>query len=285
MKLIREPLFQFLLIGAVFFLGFRWVNPPKASGPERIEISQGLVDHLSTTFVRTWQRPPTDEEMRGLIREQIRDEVAYREALKLGLDRDDSIVRRRMRQKLELLSDDTAALREPAPGELERFFEANRAEYALDPEMAFVQIYLNPDKHDDVLGVADQLLDSLRSGSISEPAWPDLGDSLMLPYEMRLSPMWQIGRLFGETFADAVVDCPAEDWCGPVRSGFGFHLVRITMAKAGRVAEFGEVVDDVRRDWLVQRKKVMLDRFYDLMRARYQIVYEQEGWSDALGEP
>ena len=285
MKLIREPLFQFLLVGAVFFLGFRWLNPPPVSGPERIEISQGLVDHLSTTFARTWQRPPTDEETRGLIREQIRDEVAYREALKLGLDRDDSIVRRRMRQKLEFLSDDTAALLEPAPGELERFFEENEAEYALDPEMAFVQIYLNPEKHDDVLGVADQLLDSLRGGTISESERAVLGDSLMLPYEMELSPMWQIGRLFGETFADAVVDCPVNDWCGPVRSGFGFHLVRITMAKAGRVPEFGEVVDDVRRDWLVQRKKDMMDRFYESMLARYQIVYEQEGWSDASGEP
>src|SRR4051812_42852496 len=113
MKLLREPLLHFLVLGALIFAGYKFLNRHRTDKPGEIVITQGTVENLVTGFTRTWQRPPTEQELTGLIRDYVREEAAYREALAMGLDRDDTIVRRRLRQKLEFISDDLAARVDP----------------------------------------------------------------------------------------------------------------------------------------------------------------------------
>src|SRR5579872_6833062 len=113
MKLFREPLFHFLVLGAVIFVAHGLITRHKTDKPGEIVVTQGAVENLVTGFTRTWQRPPTEGELQGLVRDYIREEAAYRAALAAGLDRDDMIVRRRLRQKLEFLADDLATRTEP----------------------------------------------------------------------------------------------------------------------------------------------------------------------------
>ena len=147
MKIIRDPLFHFLLLGAVIFAIYGFVTRHRTDKPGEIVVTQGTVENLVTGFTRTWQRPPTEEELQGLVRDYIREEAAYREALALGLDRDDMIVRRRLRQKLEFLSDELASRTEPTDADLQSFLAAHQESFRLSRSFSFRQIYFNPQLH------------------------------------------------------------------------------------------------------------------------------------------
>lgn len=284
MRILKEPLFHFVLIGILLFFVFRIMKPPATDQGDQIIVSDGLIEHLGTNFARTWQRPPDEAELTGLVREYIRDEVAYREALKLGLDRDDSIVRRRMRQKLEFLFEDALASQEVSDEDLEIFLQENAEDYAYDPEIALLQIYINPDRHDSPSVFAAQLREELRE---LEPLSADpaaYGDGLMLPSELDLTPLWQIKRSFGEDFSDALVELEPGSWEGPIVSGYGLHLVFVVEKTAGRDAELVEVRDSVLRDWSMRRKEESLDRIYQEMTDRYEIVFENEGLTGSVNE-
>lgn len=284
MKLLKEPLFHFILVGVLLFIAFRLTHPPASDQPDQIMVADSLIELLGTKFARTWQRPPDEKELIGLVREYVRDEVAYREALKLGLDRDDSIVRRRMRQKLEFLYEDTVNAQEANDEDLKGFLQENRNDYAFDPEFALLQIYINPDYHERPDAKVDQLLEELR-GLDARPADPSAyGDSLMLPAELGLSPLWQIKRSFGENFSDALVGLEPGAWEGPIVSGYGLHIIYILEKRAGRDAELDEVRDSVLRDWTMRRKTESLDLLYREMTDRYEIVFEDEELAGALGD-
>jgi hypothetical protein len=268
----------------LLFAAFRLMNPTASDSTDQIVISDGLIEHLGTNFARTWQRPPDQSEMIGLVREYIRDEVAYREALNLGLDRDDAIVRRRMRQKLEFLYEDALSTQEVTDEALETFLQENRDDYAFDPELALLQIYINPDRHEEPSAYADRLLEDLR-GLESLPTDPSAyGDGLMLPSELDRSPLWQIRRSFGEDFARALVDLKTGSWEGPIVSGYGLHLVCLLEKQEGRDAKLHEVRDSVLRDWTVQRKTEALDKLYQEMIKGYEVVFEGDDLAAALDE-
>jgi hypothetical protein len=143
-SLLREPLVHFLLLGVGIFLADSLVAQRASTEPERIVITQGLIEHLATEFARTWQRPPSADELEGLIREHLREEVYYREALALGLDKNDIIIRRRLRQKLEFISEDVAAQAEPTDEQLRAYLKANPEAFRVEPRFTFRQVYLNP---------------------------------------------------------------------------------------------------------------------------------------------
>lgn len=284
MRILKEPLLHFVLIGLLLFLVFRIMNPPATDQRDQIVVSNGLIEHLGTNFARTWQRPPDEAEMIGLIREYVRDEVAYREALNLGLDRDDSIVRRRMRQKLEFLFEDAIAADEASDEDLAAFLSENAEDYAFDPEFTLLQIYINPERHDAPAAQAEQLLKEVREKDALLEDVSALGDGLMLPSRLDLAPLWQIKRSFGEDFSDALIDLEPGGWEGPVISGYGLHLVYIVEKVAGREAELAEVRDSVLRDWSMRRKEESLDRLYREMTERYEIVFENEELTESVND-
>ena len=282
-KLFKEPLFQFLLIGAGLFLLFGWRGGPSSqpggqSGLQstKIIVTQGQIEHLKAQFTRTWQRPPTEQELKGLVDNHVRDEISYREATAMGLDRDDPTIRRRMRLKLETLSEDIAAATSPTDQDLQAFLQQHPDSFLEEPRAAFRQVYLNPDRRGrNVEAEARDMLVKIRAQGAK--ARPDtFGDSLMsVPNEFPLSPRSEIARLFGEEFSRKVIELNPGQWEGPLLSGYGLHLVLVTERKPGRMPELAEVRDQVEREWIFARKKEMQEAMYKKLGERYTVIIEQ----------
>ena len=282
-KLLKEPLFHFLLIGAGLFLLFGWKGGPSSqpggqSGPQstKIIVTQGQIEHLKAQFTRTWQRPPTEQELKGLVDSHVRDEISYREATAMGLDRDDPTIRRRMRLKLETLSEDIAAATSPTDQDLLDFLEKHPDSFREEPQAAFRQVYLNPDRRG-MKAEADARDMLVKIRAEGAEARPDMfGDSLLsVPHELPLMPRSEIARLFGQEFSRKVIDLNPGQWEGPLLSGYGLHLVFVTGRKPARLPELAEVRDQVEREWIFARKKEMQEAMYKKLGERYTVVIEQ----------
>jgi len=270
---LREPLVHFLAIGAALFLFFAWTGGG-APGSGRIVVGPGQVEHLAVTFSRTWQRPPTPAELKGLVDDYVREEIAVREARSMGLDRDDTVIRRRLRQKLEFLTEDAVESTPPTDTELRSWLDEHAADYRLDPEIAFRQVYLNPDRHADSLDAdADRLLKRLKTAGDAADL-SDVGDSIMLPAEVPLSPLRVIGRTFGEDFATSLDEVSPGAWTGPLRSGYGLHLVYVRERRPGRSPDVDEVKDALARDFVSDRRKRELESLYARLLERYDVRIE-----------
>lgn len=271
-RLLREPLVHFLLIGTAIFAGYRLVATDGGRGPETIVVTQGRIEALATAFARTRQRPPTESELEGLIREYVREEVYYREALAMGLDRDDTVVRRRLRQKLEFLAEEAAAAAEPTDAQLLDYLATHPARFRVEPRFSFLQVYLNPERHRGTLAQeAAQLLAQLRGG-VADPA--TLGDPSLLERRFEEEPAGQVAKQFGEAFAVQLAQLPMGEWTGPIESGLGAHLVQVTARREGRLPGLEEVRDEVRRDWENARQREASERFYESLLERYTVTIE-----------
>lgn len=278
-KVLREPLLHFLVIGVGLFLLFSIINGPAVDKPNRIVLSQNQKELLAENFSRTWMRAPSDKEMEGLIDGYLRDEVFYREAIALGLDQGDNLIKRRLRQKLEFILEDVLSLLEPTDEELTLYMQQHKARFHIKPQVSFQQVYLNYDKHDDVGAQADKLLTQLRAGENPE----QLGDQTMLAVDFELISQTDIERRFGEEFARQVVTLPQGVWSGPVASGFGIHLVLVSEKVEGRLPELAQVKETVKRDWLVERRKELKEVTFSELLKGYEIVIEKPAESDPVG--
>ena len=237
-RFVREPLLHFLLLGVLIFAAFKFISTD-TSQPGKILITQGRIESLATTFSRTWRRPPSASELEGLIRDYIREEVFAREAVALGLDKDDTIIRRRLRQKLEFISEDVAAHAEPTDEQLRAYLKEHPDTFRGDRRYTFSQVYLDPQRRGANLSRdAAQVLTQLgRPGSKVDPA--TLGDSLMLENEFKALPASEVMKQFGEKFAASLGEMPTGQWHGPIESGFGVHLVLLKRAHRGLPAGAG----------------------------------------------
>jgi len=273
-SLLREPLVHFLLLGAMLFVLDGWLRPSssEAKSAGEIVVSEARIRNLAQNFSRTWQRPPTREELDGLVESFIREEVMVREALAVGLDRDDAIIRRRLQQKMEFVSEEAAALARPTDAELNTYLQANPDAFRKEPRATFVQIYLDPRKRTDSLQAdARRLIDMLnRAGS--SPDLARFGDTLML-LEARYENATQaeLARLFGKEFADVIVKQPTGRWVGPIASGYGAHLVRVESVTPGGTPALEEVRPALEREWANAKRKELSQAFYAKLRAKYAI--------------
>lgn len=271
--LAHEPLVHFLVLGAALFLLDAWLRPmsvPASRG--EIVVGDARVRNLASNFARTWRRPPTKEELDGLVESYVREEVMVREALALGLDRDDAIIRRRLQQKVEFVSEEASALAMPTDDELRAYLAAHADTFRTEPRASFAQVYLDPGKHGAVLEAeAKRLLDTLnRPGGAADPA--SLGDRLaLLDPRYDEIPRAEIARLFGTTFADILVRQPVGQWIGPIASGYGAHLVRIDALQPGGIPSLDEVRPLVEREWSNQKRQELGKAFYEQLRSKYAI--------------
>ena len=271
MRILKEPLLHFLALGALIFLVYSWLQGP-VRPPATIDVSVAVQENLAAAFARTWQRPPTPEEMAGLIREHVREELAYREAQRIGLDQDDIIVRRRMRQKLELLTDELVARVPPDEATLRVWFDERAADYRQPAVLSFRQVYFNVD---DDLPAAEAAAQGLLLRLQANDGDVDIGlagDRSMLPPASSNVTEDEIAARFGRAFADRLVELPPGEWLGPLRSGFGIHLVRIDTRFEGRVPEFREVRAAVERDWFAETRRLAMDAYYERLAAQYDVV-------------
>ena len=268
---LREPLLHFLLIGSALFAAYNLQNEGIVEN-NRIVISEAEIDRLITLWEKKRQRLPTQSELQGLIEQQIREEVMYREAIAMGLDQNDSVVRRRLAQKVEFISADLAALAEPGETELADYLATHGDTFELPARINFVQIYIDLNKHgDNAQAHANSLLDKLgQSGSDLDIE--TIGDSLMLDHQYEQLTEHDISRLFGKDFANNLFTLPVGSWQGPVLSGYGPHLVRIDNKTEARLPELETVRDKVRDEWLAQQRRIMDEAFYNGLRQRYEII-------------
>ena len=272
--MIREPLVRFLLIGAVLFLLFEWVGD--GGEQRRIVVTRGQIEHLAQSFEVVWLRPPTDEELKGLVDDYLREEVAIREAMAMGLDRDDTVIRRRLRQKLEFMVEDRAEAHPPTDEDLELWLEKHEESFRSEPRISFRQVYVSRDRRgENADAFAREILDDLsRAGA--EASIEALGDPLILPREVSLSPQSDVSRIFGEDFAAKVLALDPLRWMGPIESGYGLHLVWVSERADGRLPALAEVRDAVERELLAARRKAELDATYERLLSEYTVVVEEE---------
>jgi peptidyl-prolyl cis-trans isomerase C len=266
---IREPLLHFVLIGALLFAFTAW-RQQKQDAAE-VRITAGEVAQLAAFWETQAQRKPTAEELRGLIEERIDEEVLAREAVRLGLDRDDVIVRRRLAQKMAFVSDDLAVMTEPAAADLRAYFDAHKDAYTTPDLYALRHVFFNPDRHGMALDAdAQRALQRLTRGANAN----DVGDPFMLPRELADVSRDDIARDFGSAFAEAVTSSTPGAWAGPVRSPFGVHLVKLESHSPSSAARFEDVRDRVRETFLAQKQQEANAALRVKLRQQYRIVIE-----------
>ncbi|MBF6024022.1 peptidyl-prolyl cis-trans isomerase [Lysobacter niastensis] len=274
-KLLREPLLHFLLLGAGLFVLYGWVGSRGGGADGQVRITGGRVAHLVAGFEGIHQRPPEAHELEGLIEEAIREEIFYREAKALGLDQDDTIVRRRLMQKLEFVSEDVVQVPEPSDAQLLEYLQANPDRFRAETRYSLQQVYFNPQRHgprlaDDIASVLSELQ---QAGAMADAS--GIGDPMLLEHRLGDVTASEVVRLFGARFEAALRTMPTQAWQGPVSSGYGVHLVRIDRRDDGRAAALRDVRSEVRREWIYDQRKQLNERFYAELRKRYEVTVER----------
>ncbi len=278
-KLLREPLLHFFLIGAAIYGAYGIFAAPVEEGgadERRIVVDEAQVDSFIATWQARWSRPPTRQELDGLINHFIRESIYYREAVAMGLDKDDPVTRRRMAQKLEFLTKDIAALKQPAEGELERFFEQNRDDYREPDLISFTQLFLDPDKRGDAtLDDARALLAELTATGTPGTTAVDKGDRFLARNDFFQASELEVRKSLGSGFAESVMQLEPGRWHGPVLSGYGTHLVYVLALETAPVPMFEDVREKVMGDWQASQQEIIEEDFYEQLKSRYEIVIEQ----------
>jgi len=275
-RLVREPLVHFIVLGAGLFVLQAVVNPgAMGRRTTRIDAGPDELAWIATTWLQQYRRPPTDSELRSLVDDYVREEVLYREALAMGLDRDDIIIKRRMVQKMGFLTEDVATQRPPTHQELERFFAANQERYRLSLRLTFTHVYFSTDRRGAAARAdAERALARLRRAGGPARA-PDLGDRFMLQYDFAERSPDEIAQLFGGMFAESLFALPqVPGWQGPVTSSFGLHLVRVIGRTPGRLPALDEVAALVTQDYDLQRRNDANAQRYASLRRRYTVTID-----------
>ena len=270
-SLLREPLLHFLFIGAALFLLFEVLDDPAGPQSSRVVITNGQIEFLKASYARSRQRPPTEQELQGLIDGYVREEIYYREALALGLDKDDPIIRRRLGQKLDLMSDDIAGITIPSDEQLQEFLETHAERFRTQTRIAFRHVFIDVYQRGNAAeDEATRLLKLLSDkGGKSDP--DTLGDNLMLPKTFNLSSVREIARMFGEPFSLELINSKPGQWRGPVQSGYGLHLILLTEHVEGKLPQLDEIRETVEWEWSAAHRKELKENIYKEIREKYTI--------------
>lgn len=270
-RLLREPLLHFLILGAALFgLNAVFVGA-ETEAPQKIVVSAAQIANLEQTFARTWQRQPAPEELKGLVEDYVRDEVYYREGKALELDRDDIVIRRRIRQKMEFFAEDIAAA-EPTDSELNAYLAAHPEQFQMEQRVSYRQVFLSSKRGEtleaDVQEIAAALSHADGTGAAS------LGDGFLLGSEFNAVRRSEVVNDFGESFAEKLFSADKSSWQGPFASSFGLHFVFVSERSEGSLPRLDAVRETVKREWANARRIQKLDEFYSALRGRYDVVVE-----------
>ena len=274
-RLLREPLIHFLLIGALLFAADRYLQPASGGAPssKQIQLSLDDLSQMVILFQSQWRREPNTQDLQQLVENKVQEEILYREALAMGLEKDDTIVKRRMAQKMRFLAEDVAAAREPDTAELKRWFEKNKAKFAQPSRVSFRHLYFSPDRRgararEDAATALAKLAGQPQDAKLAAA----LADPFMFQEYYRDRAPDYLGKEFGPQFAQAVVKLAPRSWQGPIESGFGWHLVFIDTVIPGRLPAFEEIEPDVKTAWLREQKTMAWEKAYKEMRAKYTVL-------------
>ncbi len=273
-KFLHEPLLHFLLLGALIFAAYGLMARGTGDDRGKIVITQGQITSMMESFILTRQRAPTHDELESLIRDRVQQEVYYREALALGLDRDDLIIRRRLQQKLEFVSEGRAAPTEPSDAELQAYLQAHAATFATEPKFSFRQVYLDPQRHGTNLARDAERLRVDLSHAGAKANLAHMGDPLLLDHEISNASAREVANLFGAKFAAALDELPPAQWQGPVESGYGAHVVLLSERTEGGVPALAVVCEEVRREWASAQQRDAAAKSYQALLRKYAVTIE-----------
>ncbi|GAA3108498.1 hypothetical protein GCM10010520_61330 [Rhizobium viscosum] len=274
-KALGEPLIHFLVVGAALFGGYHVLNPePEAgAGTQEIVLTRDDVRQLAISWLAQGRSAPTREQVQALVEQKVTQEILFREAVALGLDRDDEVVKRRLAQKMDFLAADVAALQEPTDEQLKTWFNRNSQSFALPAHASFRHLYFSPDRHGgatrDVAAAALALV-SGKSPDTAEVA--AMGDPFMFQNQYPDATPEQMAKQFGPQFSSALFQLTPGRWEGPVQSGYGWHLVWIDAIQPGRIPTFAEVKPGVKAGWIDDQYREIKRASLDEMRSRYVVV-------------
>ena len=272
-RLVTEPLVHFVGIGLVLFFSYQALNPLQpAADTNRIELSSEDIGQLAVMWTAKWQRPPTDQELHALVEEHIQEEVLYREALALGLDQDDTIIKRRLAQKMEFLAEDVSNLPEPSTTQLSTWYAANAAKFAEPARLTFEHLYFSPDLRGQKAQQHAVEAFGKLTGSTGTPATAVAADTFIFEKNYADRTPDQIAGIFGTDFATSIAAMPTGAWQGPVKSGLGWHVVRVSSATPGGVPGFAAIEAQVRSEWVGEQREIARRKTFEALRARYEVT-------------
>jgi hypothetical protein len=272
-RLLREPLLQFLALGAMLFALYGLAGKRSAEAPEKIVVSASRIANLGDGFARTWRRPPSEQELQGLIEDYIRDEVFYREGRAAGLDRDDAVIRRRVRQKMEFLAEDMS-VPEPSDEQQAAYLASNPARFRAEDQITFHQVFLSATRRANTIESDSKQVASVLARADAAVDATLLGDPFLLGEEFRGVSPSKVTSIFGEDFSKRIAAMEAGRWQGPVSSGFGQHFIFISERVSGGLPSLDAVRPAVRREWANARRLEAEQKLYASLRGRYEIVVE-----------
>lgn len=268
---LREPMLHFVVIGIAFFAIHSWLAPSEAN-VESVVVRQSAIDDLARQYQSAWGKPPTETELANLVETHVRDEILYREGLALGLDRDDQVIKRRVRQKLEIMSEEAVATSAPTDADLSAYLARHPEQFVRPGLVSFEQIFF------DGSASVEEVNNSVAAARLAVSKGVDtstLGKASMLPRRKADVELDLVAREFGEAFADQLAKAPIGEWIGPVASGFGAHLVLVTARTPGGIPRLADVRPLVQREWEHERRTRSRNEAYDRLRKKYEVVIER----------
>jgi peptidyl-prolyl cis-trans isomerase C len=276
-KLIKDPLVHFLVVGAALFAVSYWLNPPEADTAGQITITAEDVEKMRNTIALVQGRPATEAEVDKLIEARIREEVMYREALATGLDRDDTVVRNRLIEKMTFLTENVAEPPAPTDAELAAYFAAQAGRFRIPALVTFEHVFFGRERRGDrARADAAAALAGLQKASkpLSPTELAKLGDPLPLWNRYDAMPSGDVALAFGDEFATGLAPIEPGAWQGPIQSRYGWHLVHVVERSAERQPELAEVGDAVQTAYLAERRDAENEARYQAMRGRYSVVVD-----------
>jgi hypothetical protein len=266
---LREPLVHFLLLGGLPFAIFGLGSGGGDVADRKIVVAPADIERLSQQFLRTWNHPPSPEELQSQIDTYVRDEVLYRTALSLGLDKNDIVIRRRLRQQMEFLAE--ADMPDPQESELRGYFHAHEGSFLTEPTVSFRQVLVSESRGSTAERDAGILLAKLIAAT---PNTPEAGDPSLLPESLEAVPLSRVRDQFGADFAQSLSHVTPKQWAGPLSSVYGYHLVFVTMLDPAHLPRFEDVRAAVQRQWFAEHREAALDAQYRKLLDRFQVQIE-----------
>lgn len=278
-KILREPLFHFLMIGLSLFLLYSFLNP-EADQIENnvIKIDDSDVQRLVKSYEKSWNATPDSATLKNLIADEVKSEVFYREALRMQLDHNDEIIRRRLKQKYEFLVKDLVNNEQPSESALNTFYESHKELYKESGKLTFTQIYLSPDNRQNPLQDARDLQDKINASSANIINEKITGDPFHLQRYHQELDEFAVRQLFGKEFTNQIFKTKEVGWTEPIRSGYGIHLIKIESIKNEAILPFEHVKDRVAVDWKSDQLKAYNDQLYENLLQAYKVEYDLEKW-------
>jgi hypothetical protein len=279
-RLLQEPLLHFLMIGLALFVLYDKVAEPNRAGMS-IVVSEAMVNEMAREHEMRWTRKPSDQELAGLVDAYVRDEILYREGLALGLDRDDALIKRRVRQKFEVIAEEQSAREAPSDADLTAYISANAGRFLLPATLSFEQIFF------DNTGTPADVERAVAGARVAVARGADarrLGQASMLPRRVANTTQDLVAREFGAGFARQVETTPLGQWSGPIASSFGAHLVRVTARTPASLPDLDGIRRIVAREWENERRVSARSDSYQQLRGNYTVVIEAKKFASLAAQ-